>query len=128
MKKILVLCIVTLSILFSSCKDKTITTDYTIGCISYYAYAPESNWTGFQDYMKSVVDYNLVVHFTNTTIAENDAQAIAYFDDQLSKIDYTQACSFIKDPDKLVYGIARFDEIGNAYTLKSVTFTESGIR
>lgn len=128
MKKILVLCIAILSILFTSCKEKTITTDYTIGCISYYAYAPESNWTGFQDYMNNVVDYNIVVHFTNTTLVENDAQAIAYFDDQLSKIDYTQACSFIKDPDELVYGIARYNEIGEITTLKSVTFTENGVR
>ena len=80
MKKILTFCVITVAILLSSCKDKTITTDYTIGCIGYYSVDPASDWVGFEEYMQSVADYNMVVHFTNKTLAENDAQALASID------------------------------------------------
>ncbi|MCQ2277174.1 MAG: hypothetical protein MJZ87_09565 [Bacteroidales bacterium] len=128
MKKILTFCVITVAILLSSCKDKTITTDYTIGCIGYYSVDPASDWVGFEEYMQSVADYNMVVHFTNKTLAENDAQALAYFDEQSGKVNYVQACSFIHGVDELSYGIARYNEIGDISILKSVTFTANGVR
>lgn len=129
MKKIVFVAIAVVALCLGGCKDKTITTQYTIGCLGYQ-YNPEdenNNWENIQSYFKSQVDYNKIVEFESTSVSENDAQAIKYFDEQMAKIDTAYVCGMISGSDYFIYGIATLYASGAYRFVKAIKFQRDGI-
>lgn len=104
MKRIVSFCLIICALIVVGCKDKSITSFYSIGCMDFSGELT-SDWTGFQHYMDSLTVYNENVSFTNKTIEENEQQAKAFFDEQYNKIKADEACAFIAPGDCVVYGI-----------------------
>lgn len=104
MKRILTLCLIISTLIPAGCKDKNITSFYSIGCLNYSGELT-SDWTGFDQYMSSHTTYNVVVSFTNPTQELNDEAARAYFDQEYAKINESEVCAFIAPGDCVIYGI-----------------------
>jgi hypothetical protein len=127
MKKIVFVAIAVVALFLGGCKDKKITTQYTIGCLGYqYGASGESDWEAVDPYFQSHVDYNKIVEFEGKTTAENDAQAVKYFDEQMTKIDTAYVCSMFSGSDYFIYGIATLYASGNYRFVKAMKFQEGG--
>lgn len=128
MKKIVFVAIAVVALCLGGCKDKKITTQYTLGCLGYqYGSVEGSSWEDIESYFKSQVDYNKIVEFEGLSVAENDAQAIAYFDEQMAKIDTAYVCAMFSGSDYLIYGIATLYASGAYRFVKAIKFQKDGI-
>ena len=126
MKKIVFVVIVGVALLFVGCK-KTITTQYTIGCLGYqYGSVLVSDMEGLQSYFSSHVEYNKLITFESTSLAENDAKARQYFDEQIKKIDTAYVCSLLNNSDYFDYGIATQTKHGEYQYIKVMRFEANG--
>ena len=126
MKKIVFVVIVGVALLFVGCK-KTITTQYTIGCLGYlYGSVQVSDMEGLQSYFSSHVEYNKLITFESTSLAENDAKARQYFDEQIKKIDTAYVCSLLNNSDYFDYGIATQTKHGEYQYIKVMRFEANG--
>ena len=126
MKKIVFVVIVGVALLFVGCK-KTITTQYTIGCLGYqYGSVQVSDMEGVQSYFSSHVEYNKLITFESTSLAENDAKARQYFDEQIKKIDTAYVCSLLNNSDYFDYGIATQTKHGEYQYIKVMRFEANG--
>lgn len=126
MKKIVFVAIAVLALCLGGCKDH-VTTTYTIGCLEYQNGSTQG--TDFQaivDYFQTHVDYNNRVSFEGVSLAENDAQARKYFDEQMAKIDTAYVCSLLGGSDYFVYGIATLNAGGDYRYVKATKFTQGG--
>ena len=64
MKKAIFMAVVSLALVFTACKDKKVTTQYTIGNLGYQSGSVQgSQWTELQDYFGKTVEYNKIVDF-----------------------------------------------------------------
>ena len=126
MKKIVFVVIVGVALLFVGCK-KTITTQYTIGCLGYqYGSVQASDMEELQSYFSSHVEYNKLITFESTSLAENDAKARQYFDEQIKKIDTAYVCSLLNNSDYFDYGIATQTKHGEYQYIKVMRFEANG--
>jgi major membrane immunogen (membrane-anchored lipoprotein) len=127
MKKVVIAVVVCMSLLLGACKDKLVSTTYTIGCLGYqYGAVNPSDWQAIEDYMSSTVTYNKLVTFENKTVTENDAEAKAYFDTQMAKVDTEYVCSLMMGNDYYIYGIATQNTDGSYRYVKAMKFSENG--
>lgn len=128
MKKAVIAVMVCMSFFLGACKDKMVSTTYTIGCLGYQysAVNPSSDWQAIQDYMSSNVTFNKLVTYENKTVTENDAEASAYFDSQMAKVDTAYVCSLLEENDYYVYGIATQNADGSYRYVKAMKFSENG--
>ena len=128
MKKIVFVTIAVLALCLGGCKEEKVTTQYTIGCLGYQTGSPDnSNWgEAVNQYFQSHVDYNKIVEFEGKSSAENDAQAVKYFDEQMAKIDTAYVCSMFSGSDYFIYGIATLYASGNYRFVKALKFQEGG--
>ena len=126
MKKIVFVVIVGVALLLTGCK-KTITTQYTIGCLGYQLGSVQgSNWEELQSYFSSHVDYNKLITFESTSLAENDAKARQHFDEQIKKLDTAYVCTLLSSSDYFDYGIATLNASGSYRNIKVIRFSEKG--
>ena len=129
MKKIAVVFIVGAALLFGGCRHEMISTQYTIGCMGYqYGSVQGSDWEELQSYFSTHVEYNKLVTFESTSLAENDAKARTLLDEQLEKIDAAYVCSLLHSSDYFDYGIATMNADGSQRNLKVVHFDENGMQ
>ena len=128
MKKIVIAVIVCMSLFMGACKEKLVSTTYTIGCMGYqYGAVIPSDWQAVEDYFSSNVAYNKLIEFENKTVTENDAEALSYFDEQMKKVDTAYVCSLLSGDDYYIYGIATLG-IDNQYRfIKALKFKEEGV-
>jgi len=127
MKKVLFAIVVCLSMVLTGCKDKTISTTYTIGCLEYqYGSVQGSEWNALQTYFENNVTYNKIVTFENKTLSENDAEAVQLYRGQVAKLDKEYVCSLLSDTDFFVYGIAKRNADGTYTRLGAIRFSENG--
>ena len=127
MKKIVFVTIAVLALCLGGCKEEKVTTQYTIGCLGYQFGSLEgSSWENIESYFNSQVDYNKIVEFEGKSSAENDAQAVKYFDEQMAKIDTAYVCSMFSGSDYFIYGIATLYASGNYRFVKALKFQEGG--
>lgn len=128
MKKVIIAVVVCMSLFMGACKDKLVSTTYTIGCLGYQysAVNPPSDLQAIEDYMFSTVTYNKLVTFENKTVTENDAEASAYFDMQMAKVDTAYVCSLMAGNDYYIYGIATQNTDGTLRYIKAMKFSENG--
>lgn len=124
MKKVVIAVIVCMSLFLGACKDKTVSTTYTIGCLGFQFGA--SDWQAVQDYFSSNVAFNQLVTFENKTVTENDAEALAYFDKQMEKVDTAYVCTLLTGEDYYIYGIATLDQNNNYRYIKAIKFMKDG--
>jgi hypothetical protein len=127
MKKVVIAIIVCTSLFLISCKEKTITTKYTIGCIGFDSgnYDP-TDWTAVEAYFSSQVAYNKTVTFEGKSLPENDAQALQYYNDQIEKLDTAYVCSLIKGTDSFIYGIQTLNKDGSYKVIGALQFQHDG--
>lgn len=126
MKKIVFVALAVIALCMGGCKDK-VTTQYTIGCLEYQNGSTESTqWQALQDYFISHVDYNKLVSFEGVSLAENDAQARNYYDEQMKKIDNAYVCTMLSGSDYFVYGIATLNASGDYRFIKAMKYTPGG--
>lgn len=127
MKKVVIAIIICSSIFLSSCKEKLVTTKYTIGCIGYQSgnYDP-TDWNALESYFSSQVVYNKTVTFESKTQPENDAQALQYYNEQVNKIDTGYVCSLIKGSDYFIYGIQTLASDGSYKVIGALKFQHDG--
>ena len=127
MKKIAFIALAVVALCLGGCKDN-VTTQYTIGCLEYQnASAQETDFQAIVDYFQTHVDYNNRVSFEGVSLAENDAQARKYFDEQMAKIDTAYVCSLFSGSDYLVYGIATMNASGTYRYVKAAKFMMGGV-
>ena len=127
MKKIVFVFIVGAALLFGGCRHETFTTQYTIGCLGYqYGSAQGSDWDELISYFTTNVEYNKLVTFESTSLAENDAKAKQLLNEQLEKIDAAYVCSLLHSSDYFDYGIATLNAGGSYRNIKVVRFSENG--
>lgn len=127
MKKAIFMAIVSLALVFTACKDKTVSTQYTIGCLGYQSGMMEdTEWEALENYFSTHVDYNKHVVFEGKSLAENDAQAKALYESQAEKLDKEYVCSLIGGGDYFIYGIATVNADGGYRIIKAMRFQESG--
>ena len=127
MKKYVFAVVVCLSLVLAGCKDKTVTTTYTIGCLEFqHGSAQGSDWETLQSYFSSQVTYNKTVTFENKSLAENDNEALQLYNEQVAKLDKDSVCSLLAAPDFFVYGIAKINEDDTYKNLGAIKFTEQG--
>lgn len=128
MKKIVFVAILGVTLLFGGCNKKLVSTQYTIGCLGYqYGSAEGSDWEELQSYFSSQVEYNKLITFESKTLAENDAKATQYFDEQVKKLDTAYVCSLMNASDYFEYGIATLNTNGGYRYLRLLRFDESGM-
>ncbi len=128
MKKIVFVAILGVALLFGGCNKKLVSTQYTIGCLGYqYGSVEGSDWEELQSYFSSHVEYNKLITFESKTLAENDAKATQYFDEQVKKLDTGYICSLLNDLDYFEYGIATLNIDGSYRYVRLVRFEESGM-
>ena len=126
MKKIVFVVIVGVALLFVGCK-KIITTQYTIGCLNYQSSsAYGSEWDELISYFSTTVEYNKLVTFESTSLAENDAKAREFFDEQIQKIDTAYVCSLLHSTEYYDYGIATQTKHGDFKYIKVMRFEANG--
>ena len=127
MKKVIIVAMTLLAFCFGGCKEKTVSTQYTIGCLEHVTSGDsESQWEELVSYFQSHVVYNDLVTFEGISLAENDAQARQYFDEQIAKIDKAYICSLISSTDYFVYGIATMNASGTYRYVKAMKFWAEG--
>ena len=127
MKKVVIAIIVCSSLFLSSCKEKLITTKYTIGCIGYQSGSLDvTDWAAVESYMSSQVAYNKTVNFEGKSQSENDAQALQYYNAQIEKLDTAYVCSLIKGTDFLIYGIQTLNTDGSYKVIGAIQFQHDG--
>ncbi|MCQ2284398.1 MAG: hypothetical protein MJZ57_05805 [Bacteroidales bacterium] len=126
MKRALTFCLIISALLLIGCKDKTITSFYSIGCLDFYG-EPNSDWAGFEHYMDSLTNYNVVVSFTNKSQELNDSQAMAYFDNEFAKIKEEEVCAFLVPGSYVVYGIGNSADSLHFNIVKAVRIGAEGI-
>ena len=127
MKKIVLIFIVGAALLFGGCRHETFTTQYTIGCLGYqYGSVQGSDWDELQSYFSTHVEFNKLVTFESTSLAENDAKAKQLLNEQLEKIDAAYVCSLLHSSDYFDYGIATMNAGGGYRYIKAIRFRESG--
>lgn len=127
MKKIVLIFIVGAALLFGGCRHETFTTQYTIGCLGYqYGSVQGSDWDELQSYFSTHVEFNKLVTFESTSLAENDAKAKQLLNEQLEKIDAAYVCSLLHSSDYFDYGIATLNASGSYRYIKAIRFRESG--
>ena len=128
MKKIVFVAITFLALCLAGCNDKKVTTQYTIGCLGYqYGSIQGSDWEELEAYFKSHVAFNELVTYEGKSLAENDAQARQYFDEQMSKIDPEYICSLLHSSDFFIYGIATINAGGSYRIIKAMQVQENGM-
>lgn len=126
MKKIVFVAIVCLSVVLGACHHN-VTTQYTIGCLGFQHGTIEgSQWQTVEDYFKSNVEYNKLVSFEGTSLAENDKQARQFYDKQMEKIDKDYVCSLLSGSDYFIYGIATLNASGTYRFVKAMKFASDG--
>ena len=129
MKKIVLFAIVCATLLFGGCKHETFTIDYSIGCMGYQSgsiQGTELEWNELVDYFETHVDYNKNVTFEGKSIAEADAKARDYYNEQLKKIDATYVCSLLHGNDHFDYGIKTLNANESDRYIKVMRFEENG--
>lgn len=127
MKKIVLVFIVGASLLFGGCRHETFTTQYTIGCLGYqYGSVQGSDWDELLSYFSTNVEYNKLVTFESTSLAENDAKAKQLLNEQHEKIDAAYVCSLLHSSDYFDYGIATLNASGSYRYIKVIRFSENG--
>ena len=127
MKKAIFLAVVSLALIFTACKDKTVTTQYTIGNLGFQSGSVEgSQWEELQTYFQTNVEYNKVVEFEGKSLAENDAQARDLYQKQIEKIDDAYVCSLLQSTDYFIYGIATLTASGVYRIIKAIKFSADG--
>lgn len=126
MKKIVFVALAVIALCLEGCKDK-VTTQYTIGCLGYQnSSMGTTEWQVLESYFKSHVDYNQLVSFEGVSLAENDAQARAYYDEQMAKIDIPYVCTLLSGSDYFIYGIATLNASGDYRVVKAMKFMPGG--
>ena len=109
------------------CRHETFTTQYTIGCLGYQNGSLQgSDWEELESYFSSNVEYNTLVTFESKSLAENDAKAKQFLNEQLEKIDVAYVCSLLHSSDYFDYGIATLNAGGSYRNIKVVRFSENG--
>ncbi|MBO4488791.1 MAG: hypothetical protein J5741_03925 [Bacteroidales bacterium] len=108
-------------LLFTGCGNKMVTNHYSIGCLTFKGNLIYSDWEGFEAYISTLVDYNQTLTFTSETKEENDAKAVAYFDEQAAKLDTDSLCTFIAPGDYIVYGVGYSVSDDSFFILKGLT-------
>ena len=127
MKKIVFVAIAVFALCLGGCKDKKVTTQYTIGCLGYQLGTDsESELLELQEYFQSNVEYNKIVSFEGISLAENDAQAREFFDEQMAKINTEYVCTLLSGSDFFIYGIATLNAGGDYRYIKAIKFQENG--
>ena len=127
MKKAIFMAVVSLALIFTACKDKTVTTQYTIGNLGYQSGSVgDSQWEELQTYFRANVEYNKLVEFEGKSLAENDAQARDLYQKQIEKIDDAYVCSLLQSTDYFIYGIATLTASGEYRIIKAKKFTVGG--
>lgn len=127
MKKLFCFTLLCFAILLSGCDNKEVTNQYSIGCMTYKGNLVFSDWNGFESYISSQVDYNVIISFTSKTREENDLKAIQYFNEQVTKLDTDSLCTFIAPGDYIVYGVGYSIDEHSFYILKGLTFGNEGV-
>ena len=128
MKKAVIAVIVCMSLFLGACKDKTVSTTYTIGCLGFqYGSVNPSDWQAIQDYFSANVAFNKLVTFENKTVAENDAEARDYCEKQIVKLDTNYVCSLITEDDYYIYGIATQNADGSYRYIKAIKFKKDSV-
>ena len=126
MKKIVFVAIAVLTLCLGGCKNK-VTTTYTVGCLGYQnSSMGATEWQALQDYFITHVDYNKLVSFEGVSLAENDAQAREYFNEQMAKIDIQYVCTLLSGSDYFIYGIATLNASGDYRVVKAMKFMPGG--
>ena len=129
MKKIVLVFIVGASLLFGGCRHETYTTQYTLGCLGYqYGTIHDflSDWDELLSYFSTQVEYNKLITFESTSLAENDSKAKQFLNEQLEKIDTAYVCSLLHGIDYFDYGIATLNADGDYRYIKVIRFSENG--
>ncbi len=126
MKKLFCIMVLCCAALFMGCSDKNVTNQYSIGCLAYRNNMHYSDWDGFESYISSQVVYNEIISFTSETKEENDAKAVAYFNEQAEKLDTDSLCTFIAPGDYIVYGVGYSIDEHSFYILKGLIFKSDG--
>lgn len=124
MKKIVLAAIVCMSVILGGCKEKNVSTKYSIGNLE--SYSSSTDWATLENYLSSTVTYNKIVTFENTSLSLNDQEALQYYNDQLKKLDTTYICSLLKGPDYLVYGISTLNADGTYRRIGAIRFEKDG--
>ena len=118
--------VVSLALLFSACTQK-VSTQYTVGCLGLQASsAGGSQWQDIERYFADHVEYNKLVTFEGTSLAENDAQAKSFCNSQLAKVDTAYVCGLLDGSDYFIYGIATLNASGSYRFIKTMKFTTDG--
>ena len=130
MKKVVIAVIVCMSLFLGACKDKMVSTTYTIGCLeTQYGSVTASEWQSIEDYFSANVAFNKLVTFENKTASENDAEARAYCERQIVKLDTAYVCSLIAgtEIDYYIYGIETLNADGSSRYIKAIKFNKDGV-
>lgn len=128
MKKVVIAVIVCMSLFLGACKEKMVSTTYTIGCLGYQmGSVTPSDWVAIEDYFSSNVAFNKLVTYENKTTTENDAEALAYFNKQMEKVDVDYVCELLNEEDYYIYGIATLDQNDNYRYIKALKFKKEGV-
>jgi len=128
MKKVVFVAIALLTLCLTGCKDMTVSTQYTIGCLGFESGAIESSdWDAIEDYFKSHVAYNEKVTYEGRSQSDNDGMARQYYDEQMAKIDTSYVCTLLANTDSFVYGIATLNASGTYRKVKAMTFRHDGV-
>ena len=88
--------------------------------------SPASQWQELERYFADNVEYNKLVTFEGTSLAENDAQAKSLCNSQLAKIDTAYVCGLLKSSDYFIYGIATLNVSGTYRFVKAMKFHSGG--
>lgn len=127
MKRVVIAIIVCTSLFLISCKEKTITTNYSIGCIGFQSGSVDgTDWSAVESYFSSHVAYNKTVSFEGNSQSENDAQALKYYNDQIEKLDTAYVCSLINGSDYFIYGIQTLAADGTYKVIGALQFQHEG--
>lgn len=128
MKKIILAVVVCMAVVLGGCKEKLVSTTYRIGCLDFqYSASNVSGILAIEEYLKANVEFNKLVTFEGHTQSENDAQAIALYENQIAKVDKDFVCSQLHEAEYYVYGIGTKSADGEYHTLKGTKFTSTGV-
>ena len=129
MKKIALFAIVCATLLLGSCRHEIFEIDYSIGCVGFQygsIQGSEEEWNMLLDYFETNVECNKIVTFEGKSLAEADAKARQFYDEQLKKIDTAYICSLLHYTDYYDYGITTKTTDGSNRNIKVTRFEESG--
>lgn len=127
MKKIVLAAIICISVILGGCKEETVvTTKYTIGNLGCNFSPASENMQTLVEYFSSHVAYNKIVTFNNASLAENDHEALNYYNDQIAKLDTAYVCSLLEEHDYFIYGMATLKPDGTYRYIGAIRFEKSG--